>query len=123
MRVLGQSALRGLGPPQPTAGPDAPVSFGALAERRSLATRRSSGLHVMKLAPSSPATRMFEASRRRALDVGLLTWNINGNPLSAEDAKAWAECAGPADAYFVAIQALALRRGALVLSRLQRSDL
>ena len=61
----------------------------------------------MKLAPSSPATRMFEASRRRALDVGLLTWNINGNPLSAEDAKAWAECAGPADAYFVAIQALA----------------
>lgn len=47
-----------------------------------------------------------EAQAGPALDVAFLTWNINGNPLNAADAKVWATCAGPADAYFVAIQEL-----------------
>ena len=36
--------------------------------------------------------------------LAFLSWNLNDNPLTADDARAWASSVAPADIYFVGIQ-------------------
>ena len=47
-----------------------------------------------------------ETATRSVIDAAFLTWNVNGKPISREDARAWAKAAGPADAFFISIQEL-----------------
>ena len=72
------------------------------------ATPRLGGLRIVPLSapPERASTTTTEPATKRVIDAAFLTWNVNGNAVSREDARAWAMAAGPADAYFVAIQEL-----------------
>jgi len=64
------------------------------------------GLRIVPLSDPSERGSSTETDTRRVIDAAFLTWNVNGHAISREDARAWAATAGPADAYFIAIQEL-----------------
>ena len=64
------------------------------------------GLRIVPLSDPPERGSSTETDSRRVIDAAFLTWNVNGHAISREDARAWAATAGPADAYFIAIQEL-----------------
>ena len=53
------------------------------------------GLRIVPLSAPPKRTSTTETATRRVIDAAFLTWNVNGHAISREDARAWAQAAGP----------------------------
>ena len=64
------------------------------------------GLRIVPLSAPPKRASTTETATRSVIDAAFLTWNVNGHSISREDARVWAQAAGPADAFFISIQEL-----------------
>ena len=70
------------------------------------ATPHLGGLRIVPLSAPPKRASTTETATRSVIDAAFLTWNVNGHSISREDARVWAQAAGPADAFFISIQEL-----------------
>ena len=92
--------------PEVTAGRGSPGRGSPGRGSPGAATPHLGGLRIVPLSAPAKRASTTETATRSVIDAAFLTWNVNGHSISREDARVWAQAAGPADAFFISIQEL-----------------